>query len=324
MSSSSRSDAPTVVVLSGSETILRDDALADLRERALGSGPRDFNEDRIDLAASDPRAVLTACHTLPIMAPRRLVVVTGLDGKRAKPFVEDLLPAYLEAPVETACLVLCTAKVDRRLRWVKRAAKLGAVISCDPPKRSAEQRSWIEARMRARGKRPGRGAATTLLELIGPDLDRLSFEIEKACLFVGDAEEVGADDVSDVTANLRPLAVYELTDAIGGKRLPEALRVLARLQTQGEAPLRVLAVLANHFRQLLRAHDCRLNPGKVQQELSVHPYVAKKLTEQAPLFEPPRLLRCMAAVRRTDEVLKGAVPLAPALAIEQLVVSVCS
>jgi DNA polymerase-3 subunit delta len=328
MSSSSRSEAaPAVALLVGSETTLRDAALADLRERALGSGPRDFNEDRYDFATSgtDKRAVLTACRMLPVMSQSRIVIVSGLADKRAKPFVEEVLPDYLDDPSPTTCLVLSSERVDRRLKWVKKVGSVGEVIDCNGPKRAADVRDWIDARFRTRGVKPGAGAAATLFDLVGADLDRLAFEVEKACLFAGDAAEVSVDDVTEVTASLRPLAVYELTDAIGGRRLAEALRVLARLRDQGDAPLQVLAALANHFRRMLRAHDCKpMNAGSVQKALSLHPFTAKKLVEQARRFEPRRLESCLRAVRRTDEALKGAVPLADELAIEQLVVSVCS
>ena len=41
-------------------------------------------------------------------------------------------------------------------------------------------------------------------------------------------------------------------------------------------------------------------------------------------FDARRLRRCLDAVRRTDEALKGGVALSPALAIEQLVLAVCA
>jgi DNA polymerase-3 subunit delta len=311
----------------GSETTLRDDALAALRGRALGSAPRDFNEDRFDFGSSgtDPRAVLTACRTLPMMSEHRLVIVTGLTDRRAAAFLDARLFDYLEDPCETTCLVLEGGRVDRRQRWVKRALSAGELIDCNGPRRPAEVRDWIEARLRGAGKRAGRGASATLFELVGNDLDRLAFEIEKACLYVGAGDEVSADDVAAVTATLRPLAVYELTDAIGARRTDEALRVLSRLRDQGEAPLAVLGALANHFRRLLRAHDCRpLEARRVQEALSLHPFAARKLVEQARGFEPRRILSCLAQIRRTDEAVKGAVPLSPAMAIEQLVLSVCS
>lgn len=328
MSSSSLSESvPPVVLLVGSEATLRDDEIARLRERTVGSGPRDFNEDRFDLATTgtDPRAIVNACRTLPMMSECRLVIVGGLADRRAKAFLEGQLLVYLDDPCPTSCLVLHGDRIDRRLKWAKRVASEGVVVDCNGPKRPQDVRAWIDARFRAHGKKSGAGASAALFELIGNDLDRLAFEIDKASLYVGSAEEVGADDVATVTASLRPLAVYELTDAIGNRRLAEALRVLARLGDQGEAPLAVLGALGNHFRRLLRAHDCRpLEAKRVQQALSLHPFAAKKLVEQARRFDPGRLERCLDRVRRTDEVLKGAIPLAPQMALEQLVVSVCS
>ena len=327
MSSSSPSELPLVALVVGDQTLLRDAALESLRERAIGQGPRDFNEDRFDLAAAgtDPRAILTACRTLPVISGHRLVIVSGLQDKRAGAFLEERLLDYLEDPTPTTCLALEATRADKRRKWVKRVGALGRVIDCSAPSKPAELREWIDARMRAAGKRPGRGAAAALFELVGADLDRLSFEIEKLCLYVGEAEEVAADDVSAVTAGLRPLAVYELTDAIGRRSNGDALRMLGRLRDQGEAPLAVLGALANHFRRLLRAHDCRpLEPRRVQQALSLHPFAAQKLVEQAGHFDAIRVRRCLDEFRRTDEALKGALPLPPALVIEQLVVRVSS
>ncbi len=326
MSSSSHSELPPVVLLVGNETTLRDAALAQLRERALGSGPRDFNEDRFDLATAgtDPTAVLMACRTLPVMSERRLVIVTGLAEKRAAAFLTDHLLAYLEDPVPTTVLALDASRVDRRQKWVKRVASVGELRDCSGPSKRPEVCAWIEARIRTAGKKPGRGAVAALFELIGADLSRLAFEIEKARLYVGAADEITAEDVATVSASLRPLAVYELCDAIGERRAAEALRVLARLRDQGDAPLMVLGTLANHFRRLLRAHDCRLEPKSVQQTLAIHPFVARKLAEQARRFEPRRLRRCLEMARRSDEAVKGAISLPPAMVLEQLVLSVCS
>jgi DNA polymerase III delta subunit len=86
----------------------------------------------------------------------------------------------------------------------------------------------------------------------------------------------------------------------------------------------VLGALGNHFRRLMRTCECRpLEPGVVQERLAVHPFMAKKLVEQARRFGLRRLRVCLAAVRRTDEALKGSVPLAPRLAIERLILAVC-
>ena len=332
-SSKPSSDVPLVVLLAGPEATLRDAALEGLREQALAGGPRDFNEDVFDLSAgaTDLVHVAATLRTLPVLAKRRLVRVRGLGSKRAAKFIEGTLLGYLEDLADTTCLVLEADSVDRRLRWVKRVGQVGEVRDCTAPKRAQELRSWVEARVRRAGKKSASGMAAALLDRTGADLDRLASEIDKLCLYVGERDAIAADDVAELTGELRDHAIYELTDAIGGRRLPDALGQLARLLAQGEAPLAVLGGLGNHYRRLLRASECDpLEPGEVQRRLSLHPFAARKLVEQVRQLagrdgrDSRRLRRCLDAVRRTDEALKGGVVLSPELAIEQLVLSVCA
>lgn len=317
---------PPVVLLVGEQERLRAAALEALRAAVLAGAPAEFNEDRFDFASggTDPRAVLSAASTLPVLGPRRLVRVRGLADRRAARFVEELLPAYLEDPVPTTCLVLELARVDRRLRWVKRVQEVGELRDCSGPTRPAEVRAWIERSFAERGKRAGRGAAAALLDAIGPDLDLLVGEIDKACVYAGGRAAVTAADVTAVGAGLRPQAIWDLTDAIGAGDRATALRVVGRLAEQGEAPLAIIGALANHFRRLIRARSCHpLEPGEVQRRLSLHPFAARKLTEQARRFASPRLRAGLDAVRRADEAVKGGSALSPRLTVERLVLTVC-
>lgn len=331
MSSSRSSEAdaaiPPVVLVVGAEGTLRDPAVAEIRSRVLADATPEFNEDRFDLAsrATDPGQIIAAARTLPVLARRRLVIVRGVSDRRAARFLEGELLAYLEDPVPTTCLLLEAEKVDRRLQWVKQVTRKGEFIACSGPQRPAELRKWIEARVGEGGKRAARGMAGALLELVGGNLDRLAAEVDKACLYVGERTEVTSNDVAEVTGQLRPRALYELTDAIGQRKTGTSLRTLAQLLDQGEVPLTMLAALANHFRRLMRASECKpLDPREVQRKLSVHPYTAEKLVEQVRCFDSRRLRSCLAAIRRTDEALKGGVSLSPRLAIERLVLAVCS
>jgi DNA polymerase-3 subunit delta len=316
---------PPVALVLGSQELLREAAVTRLRERALGAAQREFNEDRFDLAAggTEMASILAAARTLPLMAERRVVHVRGLADRRARRFLEEGLPAYLEEPVPTTLLVLEAPSVDRRLRWVKQVQRAGQIVDCSGPSRPAEVQAWIEAGFSRAGKRAGGGVSRALFELVGGDLDRLALEIDKVCLFVGDREELTPEDVAEVTGALRPLAVFDLTDAIGNRRLPVALKVLVRLLDQGDAPLAILGALANHFRRLIRARECRPPSAKeIERALSIHRYAAQKLAEQVAHFDPPRLRRCLEAIHRTDEALKGGEALSPRLAIERLVLAV--
>ena len=325
--SSSNPDRPLVVLVVGREATLRDAAVAELRESALAGAPADFNEDRFDLEApgTDPARIAAAARTLPLMSERRVVWVRGLGARRAAKFVDGELAGYLEDPSPSTCLVLEAEKVDKRQKWVKRIAKLGRVIDCAGPTRPAELRKWIDARIARIGRQPARGVAAALLEAVGPELDLLTVEIDKLALYAGERTELTPEDVAEVTGHLRPRALYELTDSIGNRQLASALRIANELIDAGEAPLAVLGTLANHFRRLMRARECRpLSPESIARTLAVHPFAARKLAEQARRFDLRRLRRCLGAVRRTDEALKGSLPLTPRLAIERLVLAVCS
>ncbi|HTO70623.1 MAG TPA: DNA polymerase III subunit delta [Myxococcota bacterium] len=330
--SSSRSSEPEsafapVVLVEGPELTLREAAVAELRERVLAGALRDFNEDRFDLGASgfDPLAIIAAARTLPVMARARLVLVRGVGEKRAEKFLDGALLEYLEAPLETTCLVLEGEAVDKRQKWVKRVAKIGRVVECAGPSRPAEVRRWIDARMRSRGLRPASGASAALFDLVGPDLDRLALEIEKLTLYAGETGELSADDVGELVGQLRARAVYELCDAIGERRLANALRMVAELSEQGQPALALVGALANHFRKLMRARELRpLEAGEVQRKLGIHPFAAEKLVEQARRFDLRRLRACLDAVRRTDFALKGGVAIGPRMALERLVLAVCA
>jgi DNA polymerase III subunit delta len=328
--SSSRSSEPAfapVVLVVGPEVTLRDAALAELRERVLADAPRDFNEDRFDLGASgfDALAIVAAARTLPVLARARLVLVRGAGEKRAEKFLDGALVDYLESPLETTCLVLEAESVDKRQKWVKRVAKIGQVIECAGPSRPAEVRRWIEARLAQRGMKPASGASSALFDLVGPDLDRLALEIEKLSLYVGERGELTVDDVGELVGQLRARAVYELCDAIGERRLANALRMVAELSDQGQPALALVGALANHFRKLLRARELRpLEASEVQRKLGIHPFAAEKLVEQARRFDLRRLKACLDAVRRTDFALKGGVPIGARLALERLVLAVCA
>ncbi len=330
MSSSNASESgavPPVVLIEGPELTLRDAALAELRDRVLGDALREFNEDRFDfsVAGTDPAEVIGAARTLPVMAQGRLVLVRGLSDRRAEKFAEGALVTYLEAPNATTCLVLEAESVDKRRAGVKRVGKIGRVIDCSGPNRPADVKRWIEARLAQRKVKTSGGVATALFEHVGADLDRLALEIEKLCLHAGDGGVLEVELVAELVGQLRPRALYELTDAIGERKLTSALRVVAELSDQGEAPLALVGALANHFRRLMRAREMRpLDAGAVQKRLGLHPFAAQKVVDQARRFDLRRLRSCLDAVRRTDEALKGGVPIAPRLAIERLVLAVCA
>jgi DNA polymerase-3 subunit delta len=302
-------------LLSGEEALLRDDALALLRETVLAEGPRDFNFDRFDGESATPGALLDAVRTLPVMAERRLVVVREPGGQRGA--ARDLPDAIADAvaqlgPESSTVLVVVAAKVDRRARLARAFAEPAAEVRCDPPKGGRELVAFVREEAQRQGAAIERSAVGLLCERTGPQLLMLRQEIAKLSLLAGPGEQVTASHVISATSEVADEPVWELTDAIGGGRGADALVVLAKLLRSGAPPPAVLGALVAHFRRLLRVSS----GGPV----SGPPFVLRKLETQARRYGRGRLLSCLRAIHQTDTALKGEGSLRPDLALERLVI----
>lgn len=303
-------------LVAGEEPLLRDEAVAALREGVLAGAPADFNFDRLDGAAAAPAALLDALRMLPVMAPRRLVLLREPEGGRGSKGLPEALEAAVAAQDASspAVLVVVAAKVDGRTRWVK--AFGDARVACDAPSRPAELVAFARAEAERQGVALERGAAELLVERVGPQLLMLRQEIAKAALLAGPGRKVTRSHVGAGTADIADEPVWDLTDAIGEGRLADALGVLAKLLRAGAAPPALLGALATHFRRLLR-----LRSGG---SIAAPPFVQRKLEAQARRYEEGRLRACLDALHRADLALKGEGGLSPELALERLVLGLAS
>ena len=303
----------------GEEPLLRDEALAALRETILASGPEDFNFDRLDGENARPAALLDAVGTLPVMAERRLVLLR--EPERARASAKELTDAVAEAvsalgAESDAVLVVVAAKVDRRSRWTKVFRDPAAEVRCDPPRGGREVVVFVREEAKRQGVAIERSAAQLLAERVGPQLLLLRREIEKAALLAGPGEPVSRDHVAAATCDVAEEPIWDLTDAIGDGRTADALIALARILRGGAVAPQLLGVLATHFRKLLRL---RTGGGAAGPR-----FVVKKLEGQAERYTPRRLSACLRAIHDTDIALKGAGALSPEMALERLVIGLVS
>lgn len=301
-------------LLAGDDELLREDALAAIRGAVLEPGARDFNLDVIEGQATDAGAFLDALRTLPVMAARRLVVLREPAHRRAgaKALLEALADVLGElASRDDVVLVVVTARLDGRARWVKAFKDPHTTVACEAPRREREILGFIREEARRQGVILDGGAAQLLAERIGPHLLLLRQEIAKASLLVEPGETLDRGRLAASASDVAEEPIWDLTDAIGEGRAGDALALLRRLLDQGAAPPMVLGSLASHIRKLTRlSHGGRVGGP---------PFVVRKLERQASRYRGARLLACMDAIAEVDEVLKGRGSLPPDLALERLV-----
>ena len=306
-------------LLLGEEVLLRDDALAALRATVLSEGARDFNWDLLPAETTSPARLRDALAMLPVMAPRRLLCLAGLEERRASArelceLLAERVPA-LEAE-DGVVLVVTAPRADRRQRWVKAFAEPCALIPCEPPANRRELVAFVRTEAGRQDVALESGVAEALAERVGPQHLMLRQEIAKVSLLAGPGSAVTRAHVAQATSDVAEEPIWELTDAIGEGRAAAALRVLARLLGSGAEPPALLGSLASHFRKLLRVRSG-------QQPLGP-PFVVRKLQSQAGRYTPARLRRCLDAIHEVDQVLKGRGGQPPVLALERLVMGLAA
>jgi DNA polymerase-3 subunit delta len=163
----------------------------------VDEGLRAFSVDRLfggEIKADD---LFDTAATLPMMAPRRVVIVFDAErllipkreGKAADA-EQERLEAFVKGPPAHATVVFVCGPLDQRRRLVKLLLKEAQVVDCGTIADAADAERWVKARVE-RDKIPIDAAAVrTLVERAGVDIVRLRSGLERvAPVRVGPIED---------------------------------------------------------------------------------------------------------------------------------------
>jgi DNA polymerase-3 subunit delta len=300
----------------GPERLLRREA-TDLLVSTVDEGFRAFNVDKLSMAETSLEAALDVARQMPMMAERRLVVITAVEA--IKESAQEPLEDYLKAPSDRAVVVFAADSLDMRRKSATAISKACETVRFDEPS-EAEAVRWAEARLRERGCTIERTALGALVDLAGADLSRLAIEVDKLATHALGGQ-VSLPTVQALVVRAREHEVWDLTDAILARDRKRALRVLARQLEAGEEPLGLLSLLASTYRKMLTAKELmarRAPAAEVQAAVKLPPWKMGEFNahvRHTPVEEITRGLRRMAEV---DLAIKSSVG-TPSLQLEVLV-----
>jgi len=261
----------------------------------VDEGLRAFSVDRLfggEIKADD---LADAAATLPMMAPRRIVIVFDAErllipkreGKAADA-EQERLEAFVKKPPSHATVVLVCGPLDRRRRIVTLLMKEAQVVDCGTIADAADAERWVKARAE-RDKVPLDPAAVrTLVERAGVDIVRLRSGLERVALYAMGQSKITAEDVKQVVAATAEATNFGIANAIERNDAAEALRELALALDGGAQPFFLMGQLR---------------------------WVAEKMPRG-------RLKDAIDAVFRTDEAIKSSGG-DPKILLERLVVELC-
>jgi DNA polymerase-3 subunit delta len=317
-----------VYLIHGDDTYLARAGVDWLREVVLSGGVADFNLDRFDVRETfDAGRITQACHTLPMMAPKRMVWVRNAEVAfgRSKDALRPLLD-YLAAPDSTTCLLFeATCRVKKNALLYKRIAKAGCVAEMETP-RERELPNWVTTQTRGRDRQISRQGTEYLVEAVGADLAGLDAALERLSLFVPKPGRIELEHVRECVPHTRTRTVWELIDAVADRNVAKALTRTHQLLDQGKAPLQLLSLVVRQFRQLLVGHDVRNRGGSVSDAAAaagIPHFRQQQFGRQLDRYSFQELLISLRRIAQTDAALKSS-KLPDAVLFEALLLDLCA
>lgn len=220
-------------------------------------------------------AIMGAARTLPMMAPRRVILVhdaeflltprkardddapaaeapAGKRKARTTTPAEDF-EAYVQSPEPLTTLVIDAPSLDRGRRITKLLLQKAMVVDCGTLDSAADAARWIAARVEQDEMSMDAAAVRALVEATGLHLSRIRAEVDKLVLYAAGARAITAGDVRDVVAPVEePGEDFALGKAIWAGNTAAALREVDALMDAGAPAPMVLGQI--------RAAVIRLRP----------------------------------------------------------------
>lgn len=252
------SGTPDPIYLLLGEDDIEKSALAAQFAELVDEGLRAFNVERIhagDMTTGDRLAdgvatLLSAVRTLPMMSPRRIVVVPQAEcllvPKRESETASralNRLEALLKSPEPQTTLVFVAGPIDKRGRMYKLLAKHATIVQCGAIEDQADAERWIRTRVTAAGAEIDPAAARLLASRAGTDVRRLRADVDRLLLYALGQKRIGADEVRAVVGPAALQDDWAMTNAIEAAQAGEALRQLALMFDAGAPPEKILGQL---------------------------------------------------------------------------------
>lgn len=293
----------TLYHFTGEEDFLKREALEKLISLLIEPALKSFNLDFLQARGVKAEEIINLCATLPFGSKKRMVVV--YESQKLHPFQKDELLKYLPHVPQTTCLVLFSNTVDNRLKFYQSLKKLAAEVefSALSPEETSD---WINGRVKNYGKKITPDGIAFLLEAVGSNLYELANELEKLSLYVKDRELINLEDVETVVGYTKAENISQLAQAIVGKNLSRALKILKDLSLSKERETSINYKLGDHFLKMYQVKASKdQNIYNLSHALRIYSNYIIEYQNQAKNFNLDQLEKGLALLYQADSDLKS-------------------
>lgn len=259
MTSISKGTFASVYVLMGEEDYYIDRIVDALEGKAINSEDKDFNLNIYYGMDADMETVIAASQQLPVMSPRRLVILKEAQTKQQAKQALDKLAPYVEHPNKSTVFVIAYKgdNLNATSALIKTASRSGAVIFKSDRVRDYQLTSHLRDYCSMHKCSIDDHAAEMLCEYIGGPLTKLFGEANKLIQIKGGAgQRITADDIEKNIGISKDFNNFELTSAIANKNYPKAVQIVKYFESNPKTNPTVIttSTLFNFFSKLVIAH----------------------------------------------------------------------
>lgn len=300
---------PTYLLM-GDESYYIDRISDYIAEHALKPEERDFNQQIIFGADTNAARIADLARSYPVMAERQVIIVKEAQNIRNW----EQLEKYLEKPAKTTVLVIChkNGNIDGRKRTLISRFKAAGVVFESKKKRESELPAFIEIYLKRRTEATIEyKAAQMMADHIGADLSRLTGELDKIVLSLGDGEtRITPQMVEQRIGISKDFNAFELRGAVAAKDVMKANRIVdyfdSNPKTGGAFVL--IPILFSYFQNLMLAYYApnRNNDAEVARWLDLRgPWAAKEFMLGMRNYSGLKVMQIIEKIREADTKVKG-------------------
>lgn len=300
-----RKELAPVYLLVGPEIYLHRSAIDHIAKTAQRMTEGGCDPIRHSAESATANDILADANSAGLFHARQLLIVSHVEHWRASDL--EAVAQYVTTPNPATTLVLSADKLDGRTKAAKIITEHAVTVTCKPLYAN-QIPDWIRMECERLGKPIAREAAQFLAEAVGTELSQLAEAIEKIMLYAGEARLIEPHLVEHVIVETSSQDIFAFTRAVGEKNVQVATERLGGLLAANEPAVRILTMLARHWRLLyqtrwLREHQSG-NERELATTLKVHPFFVREYVEQSKRHSLAALQKGFTQLVHADRLLK--------------------
>ena len=297
-----------IYYLMGEESFYIDKISDYIAENVLTPEERDFNMTVMYGADVTGKDVVEVARRYPMMSEHQVVIVK--EAQKLKGL--EPLEKYVEKPLASTILGFCHkyCVADRRKKVYSEMAKVGVVFE-SKKLRDRDLIPFIGKYLQARGASIDPKSEQIIADSIGPDLNRLTSELDKVLIALpADDKRVTPEVVERQIGVSKDFNTFELRDAIVNRNVYKANQIANYFDINPKAGsfYQILSLLFNYFQNLMIAFYC---PQRASQEAVAKwldlksPWAAKDYMTGMRNYSGMKVMQIISKIREIDAKSKG-------------------